>query len=189
MKYSYYKILGNEVQNEIKRLIKLRSDCYQKLEDVAEEIGAKKAFIYANGCQITGCYFYFGELKPDQKYWKYARREVDSDSSKALKLWSPRLNTKQGSLLNKTIKEIMLITKHERTALLKVGVSTTDFDGVIEGNRLHSPHMRGKYADNKLFLCVPDGWAEKNNDVIRHKNLVEVKEWEMIKAISEQETV
>ena len=169
MNYKYYKITGGKFVERYEEIVNQRAESIRALNELCSEVGAESASEFSRG----GLAFFNFSKEPDRKIWKCA-----------LNGYMPKVSTKEGKAISKKISSMPEIISTD-DALECIGLKGLRVFGESTGMgvRVHSATFCGKLPERTFFIKVPQ--CEENPYVPKDKDMVECKEWEMLKFMDE----
>ena len=170
MEYKFYKVTEGAFIERVTNAIADRENAIKQLQEFKKESGASGIAEYQSG---GVAYFEFDE-KPCMKLWK-----------KDLKGFMPRRGTKEGKLLSEKLRSLPSVKNiQDSLDVLKLDNMMVFGESTGRGVRLHSASFCGKQDKKTYFIKVPQ---EKGQEYIpASSDLVECKEWEVLKFMDEK---
>ena len=169
MKFKYYKVTSGAFIDRVAQAVVERDNAIKQLSMFEKEVGANGVAKYSAG---GIAYFTFDE-KPCMTLWK-----------KVLDGFMPRRGTKDGKLLSEKLRTLPCIENiQDCLDTLKLNNLMVLGESTPRGVRMHGASFCGKHGRKTYFIKVPQ---EKGNEYTPvSTDLVECKEWEMMKFMDE----
>lgn len=165
MEYKFYKVTQGEFVDAVTKAIDDRELALKSLNDFESKVGATGTAEYNRG---GIAYFTFNE-EPDMKLWK-----------KAHDGFMPRLGTKAGKELNKELCALpKVVIIQDCLDVLGLNNMMVLGENTGRGFAMHSASFCGKNKSKTYFVKVPQEKSDKNREL--SPDLIECKEWEMLK--------
>lgn len=164
MKNKYFKITEKSTLDEIESCLVSSENKKKFLDKLTDDFGASYCLQY-NGGDVAA--FKFDKM-PDRKVWKKVKHG-----------FLPKVKTKENKLLCESPKVTSykdVIRKYKFGDEMIIGEHTG------RGFAMHSSYIKGNRKSGEYFIVAPFK-GEFDREV--HESLLEVKEWEMMKAIEE----
>ena len=167
MKFKYFKITEQSALNDIELAIKSHEDRDVAVEKLAKKLGAYDCLQFSEG-SIAGFKFY---SNPDKAIWKKVKHG-----------FLPKVKTDEHLMVAKLPKRLDYI---EVIVQYGFGHEMLIGDRVPNGTafRMHSSYIRGNRQSAFYAIVVPYN-DEFDREI--HESLLELKEWEVLKAIDEE---
>lgn len=164
MKNKYFKITEQSALDEIEDCLVSIENKKKFLVKLVNDFGASEALQYSGG----GVAAFTFDSMPDRKIWKKVKHG-----------FLPKVKTKENKLLCESPKVKNyedVIKKYNFGGEMIIGENTG------RGFAMHSSYVKGNRISGEYFIVAP---FEGGFDREVHESLLEVKEWEVMKAIEE----
>jgi hypothetical protein len=169
MKFKYYKVNGGKLADKMKELRDAKDTFTNHMNEIVKSVGGINWEQFTTG-SVAGINF---TERPDKKVWKTASRG-----------FLPKVSTKEGKKIH------ALITKLKAPKAYSTALSLFSLDGrmifgegTINGVPMHRPQIVGKFEPCIFFIKVPV--SDDENYTPTDDDMVECKEWEMMKFMEE----
>lgn len=164
MNYKYFRITDQETINYIDECIESRATRESALSDLAKQFGALECLVFSGGSIAAFKFDY--SVRPDKLIWKKVKHG-----------FMPKVKTSENKQLLAVPSAIDyrdIIKKYGFGGEMIIG----DASPSGHGFKMHSSYLRGNQK-NKFWVIVVPYQQEFDRDV--DANLVELKEWEVVK--------